>query len=115
MPRGKVDNTRKVTKRPRKDMPRQLTNGNNSDSAATDESFEIPNSPAPSDSIKNGTEVGSDEAYPQDFSGEMSKLLERFNSDMNKTMQAKRKKLEQFTQVSKSAVLAYFKTLEYLG
>lgn len=41
MPRGKVDN-KKVTKRPRKDMPRQLTNGNNSDSAATDESFEIP-------------------------------------------------------------------------
>ena len=99
MPKAKGDNTPKVTtKRPRKVATKQASN-ENSDSVVTDDSFEIQNSPEPSDSIKTGTEIGNEDTLPQDFSGEMAKLLQRFSSDMNKTMQAKRKKLEQFTQV----------------
>lgn len=96
MPRGKAANVRRMNKRPRKETPLQA----NSESAVSEESFEILNSPANSESIKNGTnDEMEDSSYSQDFTGEMSKLLERFSTDMNKTMQAKRKKLEQFTQV----------------
>lgn len=95
MPKIKTDNVRKVTRKPRRGN-QQVTVNNNSDSVASDESFEVANSPV-HDSDQNTIEP--EDGYPQDFSGEMSKLLERFSTDMNKTMQAKRRKLEQFTQV----------------
>ncbi|XP_015925154.1 synaptonemal complex protein 3 [Parasteatoda tepidariorum] len=102
MPRNKAENGRKTPKKSRKPNGQQ-NGGANSDSILSEEEIdEIPKSPDNSDcdSKKSLGDLENESNYPQDFGGSMSKLLEKFSTDMNKTMQAKRRKLEQFTQES---------------
>ncbi|GFT00855.1 synaptonemal complex protein 3 [Nephila pilipes] len=102
MPKAKMENAKKVVRKLKR--PAASTNGvsNNDSLPSEDEMDEIPRSPngSESDSKKSLIDIDGESDYPQDFSGGMSKLLERFSSDLNKTMLAKRRKLEQFTQES---------------
>lgn len=103
MPRGKVETIRKSGEAIRKKGKRSLPqNGTDiSDVQSEDELDEIPRSPNASDtdSKKSAIEVEDDSVHPPDFGGDMSQLLVKFSSDLNKTMLAKKRKLEQFTQV----------------
>ncbi|GBN10450.1 Synaptonemal complex protein 3 [Araneus ventricosus] len=99
MPKIKVENSRKVTKKlkrsvaPSKDFEK-------ADSFSEEELDEVPGSANGSDKDSQKSLLDTEGEPAQDFSGGMTKLLDRFNSDLNKTMLAKRKKLEQFTQES---------------
>ncbi|GIX75257.1 synaptonemal complex protein 3 [Caerostris extrusa] len=102
MPKAKGDNARKVINRVKRPITSNKNATTNSDSLPSEEELEeIPKSPNGSeDSKKSMIDFEGESGIPQDFSGGMSKLLERFSSDLNKTMLAKRRKLEQFTQES---------------
>ncbi|GFR31754.1 synaptonemal complex protein 3 [Trichonephila clavata] len=101
MPKPKNECVKKVVKRTKRPVA-PISGAGNSDFLPSEEEMdEIPRSQngSESDSKKSLIDDGESD-YPQDFSGGMSKLLERFSSDLNKTMLAKRRKLEQFTQES---------------
>lgn len=75
-----------------------MTEEAGTESVATDEFSSIPISPK---TFKYIEEEGEDDEdnYSQNFSEEMTKLLQRFSTNINETMQAKRKKIQKFTQV----------------
>lgn len=97
------DSVRKVGESVRKKVKRStLQNGtDNSDLQSEEDLDEVPRSPNASDtdSKKSNMDIEDESAQPPDFGGDMSQLLVKFSSDLNKTMMAKKRKLEQFTQV----------------
>lgn len=103
MPKAKSENVRKSGETVRKKAKRSLPqNGTDiSDVQSEEELDEIPRSQNASDtdSKKSAMDGEDDSVHPPDFGGDMSQLLVKFSSDLNKTMMAKKRKLEQFTQV----------------
>ncbi|XP_055937248.1 synaptonemal complex protein 3-like [Argiope bruennichi] len=101
MPKIKAENSQKTVRKLKRPTTTPVKDVGNSDSLLSEEELDdVPRSANGSDNDSKRSYLDLEEEPVQDFSGSMSKLLERFSTDLNKTMLAKRKKLEQFTQES---------------
>ncbi|KAG8193462.1 hypothetical protein JTE90_023714 [Oedothorax gibbosus] len=95
---------RKVGESVRKKAKRSALpqNGTDNSDLQSEDLDEVPGSPnvSDTDSKKSMMDIEDESTQPPDFGGDMSQLLVKFSSDLNKTMMAKKRKLEQFTQES---------------